>query len=42
VDKLSVAIAIGLGVIVLGERLTWQTLAGGTLIVAGSLILAWA
>jgi transporter family protein len=42
VDKLSVAFAILLGVVVLGERLTWQTLTGAGLIIAGSLVLALA
>ena len=40
IDKLSVAFAIVLGVMVLGEGLTWQVLLGGGLIVAGSLVLA--
>ena len=40
VDKLSVVFAILLGVLVLGESLSWQTLLGGILIVAGSLVLA--
>lgn len=39
VDKLSVAFAIALGVMILGETLTWQTLLGGGLIIAGSLVL---
>jgi transporter family protein len=39
VDKLSVAIAIVLGVLVLGEQLTWQVALGGALIVAGSLVI---
>ena len=41
VDKLSVALAIGLSVVFLGERLTWQTGAGAGLIVAGTLVLIW-
>jgi transporter family protein len=41
VDKLSVVFAIILAGIFLRERLTWQHAVGGTLIVAGSLILAW-
>lgn len=39
VDKLSVAIAILLGVVVLGEQLTWQLALGGSLIVAGTVII---
>lgn len=39
VDKLSVAIAILLGVIVLGEQLTWQLALGGSLIVAGTIVI---
>lgn len=41
VDKLSVALAIGLSVVFLGERLSWQTGIGATLIVVGTLILIW-
>ena len=41
VDKLSVVFAIALAVIFLRERLTWQLAAGGALIVAGSLLIAW-
>lgn len=40
IDKLSVVFAILFGVLVLGERLNWQTLLGGGLIVAGALVLA--
>jgi transporter family protein len=39
VDKLSVALAIILGVIFLGEKLTWPVAAGGSLIVIGSIII---
>lgn len=39
VDKLSVALAIGLSVLFLGERLTWQTGLGAGLIVLGTLVL---
>lgn len=39
VDKLSVAIAILLGVVVLGEQLSWQLALGGSLIVAGTMII---
>jgi bacterial/archaeal transporter family protein len=41
VDKLSVVFVILLAAIFLRERLTWQTTLGGSLIVAGSLVLAW-
>ena len=41
VDKLSVVFAIILAGIFLRERLTWQHALGGSLIVAGSLVLAW-
>lgn len=40
IDKLSVAFAIALGVVVLGEPFTWQVALGGTLIVAGALVIA--
>jgi transporter family protein len=40
VDKLSVLFAIGLAVLFLKEKLTWQHGVGGTLIVAGAVILA--
>jgi transporter family protein len=39
IDKLSVAIAILLGILVLGEQLTWQVAVGGALIVAGSVVI---
>ena len=39
VDKLSVALAILLGLLFLGETLTWQVAVGGTLIVIGSLVI---
>ncbi len=39
VDKMSVAIAIILAVIFLGEPLTWRTAIGASLIIGGSLIL---
>ena len=42
IDKLSVVIAILLAAVFLHERLTWQNWVGGALIVAGTLILAWA
>jgi transporter family protein len=40
VDKLSVVFVIVLAALFLRERLTWQQAIGGTLIVAGSLVLA--
>ncbi|GAB7125565.1 EamA family transporter [Silvimonas sp. JCM 19000] len=39
IDKLSVAIAILLGVLVVGEKLTWPVAVGGGLIVAGSIVI---
>lgn len=39
VDKLSVAIAIGLSVVFLGEVLTWKTALGAVLIIGGTIIL---
>jgi bacterial/archaeal transporter family protein len=41
IDKLSVVFAIVLAAVFLRERLTWHQVVGGTLIVAGSLIIAW-
>jgi bacterial/archaeal transporter family protein len=41
IDKLSVAIAIVLGLMVLGEKPSWPVLIGGLLIVAGSLVIAF-
>lgn len=41
IDKLSVVFAIVLAVLFLRERLTWQQAVGATLIVAGSLVIAW-
>lgn len=40
VDKLSVAFAIILAAIFLGESLTWQTAIGALLIVSGSIVIA--
>jgi transporter family protein len=40
IDKLSVALVIVTGVVVLGEPLTWRVAAGGGLIVVGVLVLA--
>lgn len=39
IDKLSVAIAIVLGLVFLGEKPTWPIMLGGTLIVAGSIVI---
>lgn len=39
VDKLSVALTIVLAALFLGESLSWKTLLGGLLIVAGSVVL---
>lgn len=41
IDKLSVAFAIVLAVVFLGEALTLKLAAGGTLILVGVLVLAW-
>jgi transporter family protein len=42
VDKLSVVFAIVLAAVVLGEKLSWHHYLGGTLIVSGAILLAWA
>ena len=39
IDKLSVAVAIGLSVIFLNETVDWKTLAGAGLIIAGTIVL---
>jgi len=39
IDKLSVAITIVLAFVILRETVSWQVLLGGTLIVAGSLVM---
>ena len=39
IDKLSVAFAILLGVLVLGESLSWPVAIGGGLILAGSIVM---
>jgi transporter family protein len=39
VDKLSVALAILFGLVFLGEKLTWPVALGGSLIVAGSIVI---
>lgn len=41
VDKLSVAFAMVLGVLFLGEAVTPKLVIGGTMIVAGALVLIW-
>src|SRR6185295_11880305 len=40
IDKLSVVFAILLGVLVLGEAFTWRIALGGSLIVAGAIVIA--
>jgi transporter family protein len=40
IDKLSVVVAMALAALFLGEHLTWRHWAGGTLIVAGAVLLA--
>lgn len=42
IDKLSVALAIILAIVFLGEKPTYGTIIGGSLVVAGSLVLALA
>ncbi len=39
IDKLSVAIAIVLSVLILGEPVDWKTILGALMIVAGTVIL---
>jgi bacterial/archaeal transporter family protein len=39
VDKLSVALAIILSILFLGEALTWKTGVGALLIISGTLVL---
>jgi len=41
IDKLSVAIAIGLSFLVLKEPVDLKVIAGGALIVAGTLVIIW-
>jgi transporter family protein len=41
VDKLSVVFAIALAALILHEHLTWHQWVGGSLVVAGALVLAW-
>jgi len=40
IDKLSVALVIIFGIIFLGEKLTWQVLLGGGLVILGSIVIA--
>ena len=40
IDKLSVAFVIVLAAVFLGERITWIKLIGGSLIIAGAVVLA--
>ena len=39
IDKLSVAFTILLGIVFVGEKLTWPIALGGSLIVAGSIVM---
>ncbi len=39
-DKLSVVVAILLGILILGEKFTWQAFLGGALIVIGAILMA--
>jgi len=41
IDKLSVVVAMGLGMLFLHEWLTWKEWLGGVLIVAGAVVLAY-
>ena len=41
IDKLSVALTIIIAVLFLGEQLTLKTFAGASLIIIGTLLLAW-
>lgn len=41
IDKLSVAIAIGLSFLILKEPIDAKTITGGALIVAGTLVIIW-
>ena len=40
IDKLSVAIVILLGILILGEKLSWQVIVGAGLITAGTILIA--
>ncbi len=39
IDKLSVAIAIGLSIIILKENVDWKTMVGAAMIIAGTIVL---
>lgn len=39
IDKLSVVFAVIMGILFLGEKLTWQTLLGSAFILAGALVI---
>lgn len=41
IDKSSLALTVLLAVLFLGEKLTWPVAAGSSLIVAGTLVIAW-
>lgn len=41
VDKLGVVFAMALAALFLGEELTWRHYAGGSLVVAGAVVIAW-
>lgn len=41
IDKLSVVITLVLAAVILGEQMTARTVAGATLITAGTLVLVW-
>lgn len=40
VDKLSVVVAVLLGIVVLGEPLSWRVVVGGVLVTAGAVVMA--
>jgi len=40
IDKLSVVVALVLGIAVLGEAVSWKVMVGGALIAAGALLIA--
>ncbi len=40
-EKISVALAVVLGIVALGEPFTWKIATGTALIVSGALLLAW-
>jgi transporter family protein len=41
IDKTSLAMVLVLAALFLGEPLTWKTAAGGVLVVAGAIVVAW-